>query len=433
MILGTAYAIHLVAKVPDRAEQTGVDLFVIVAQPCLLSGVTTSLGFLSLTLSDYLPVRQLGIWGMIATSLALLNALLLLPIFFKPADRQPYTIPANLTQKLQRFRYPLLAAFSCCCLLGVLGVTRLSVGTLILDFFQEDSEVRRNYISIEGAGLGLTPFEIDLEGCQADKQHLRQALHTYAAQNRYITHFFYFFDSGQVVVEATDKGLHMESSLDYDYVLSRPVRVTVLLQTLSSEQTLQLANDLDTYLNRQLGPLPHPYVTGAVPLYTRGQKALFVSLLQSFGFAFLSISLIIGMALRSLRYGLLAIVPNVLPVFFILAVMGWLAVPLSVSTVTVASIVFGIVVDDSIHFLHRLRGETGTDMIRRLQNSLDHVGPAIIITSLVAGCGFLGFYVSPFIPLRDFGLIIAGALILALLCDLFLLPVLLLFRCKQYE
>ena len=74
-------------------------------------------------------------------------------------------------------------------------------------------------------------------------------------------------------------------------------------------------------------------------LRCRGQKQLFTTLLTSFAGAFIPISLVMGLALRSRYYAILAIIPNVLPVFFILALMGWLSIPLSVATVTVASIV----------------------------------------------------------------------------------------------
>jgi predicted RND superfamily exporter protein len=431
MILGTAYGIHLVAKVPDSSEQSPRELYAQVAQPCMFSGITTSLGFLSLTLSGYLPVRQLGFWGMAATLLALGNALMLLPLFFRPAPRQPFSISLNITLILYRFRYLLLCLFLLVFVTGAFGLARLSVGSLMLDFFEKDADVRQNYVTIENAGLGLTPFEIDLEGSLVENHTLRESLTAFARSHPVVSHIFYYFPAGQVVIQTTPAGLNLPSPFEFDLIATQPQRATVLLQTLASEETLELSETLNLYLEEQHGKLQHPYVTGSVPLYTRGQKALFSSMVQSFGFAFLSISLIIGLALRSLRYGILAIIPNFLPVFFILAIMGWLGIPLSVSTVTVASIVFGIVVDDTIHFLHRLRRQPAGKMTERLQDCLEHVGPAIIITTLVAGFGFLGFYVSPFIPLRDFGLIIAVALLLALLCDLFLFPVLLLIWKKE--
>ncbi|MBU0680995.1 MAG: hypothetical protein KKD73_06195 [Proteobacteria bacterium] len=432
MILGIAHAIHLVAKVPDDEHQTSIDLFTLVAPPCLLSGITTTFGFLSLTLSSYLPVRQLGIWGMVASLLALLSAFILMAVFFKAGGRKPVSIAATMAVSLNRFRYGLLTIFLLCTLIACFGLARLSTGSLILDFFNDDDVVRQNYQAIEGAGLGLTPFEVDLASSRLSNVELQKIMANYGEKHPVITHIFYYFESGEVVTTTTATGLQLPRILTLEGMAARPERATFLMKTLASEPTLALAEDLEEYLQKNLGNQPQPYVTGSVPLYTRGQKALFSSLMNSFAFAFLSISVIMGLSLRSLRYGLLAIIPNFLPVFFIIAAMGWLVIPLSVATVTVASIVFGIVVDDSIHFLHRLRSEeVGLDLTRRLQNALDHVGPAIITTTLVAGTGFLGFLASPFIPLRNFGLLISGALALALICDLFLLPVLLLVGKKE--
>lgn len=432
MILGIAHAIHLVAKVPDDVHQKSIDLFGLVAPPCLLSGITTMLGFLSLTMSDYLPVRQLGIWGMVASFLALASAFILLPFFFKASSRKPVNIPQTMAGVLNRYRFPLIALFLLATLTALGGLTRLSKGSLILDFFSKGAVVRQSYQAIEGAGLGLTPFEIDLAGSAVSNEEIQVILARYAASHPVISHIFYYFESGEVITSSTESGLRLPMALTFADMEERPQRVTLLLKTLASEPTLAMAEDLEEYLQNTFGSQDYPYVTGSVPLYTRGQKALFSSLLNSFAFAFVTISLIMGLALRSWRYGLLAIIPNFLPVFFILASMGWLGIPLSVATVTVASIVFGIVVDDSIHFLHRLRAEAKEiALVQRLQNALDHVGPAIITTTIVAGTGFLGFLVSPFIPLRNFGLLISGALILALVCDLFLLPVLLLAGTKE--
>ncbi len=425
MILGTAYAIHMAAKRADLEPTARHCLFASIATPCLLAAVTTVLGFLSLTISAYDPVRQLGVWGSVATTLALINCLILLPAFYR-SDHPGASLRLSFLNAafMQRRRLTLLVGFAAALVTAVFGLHRLKTGSLILDFFYPSAEVYRNYSAIESSGLGLTPFEIDLKDSHLDTVKLNQALLAWAKQQTVITHFIYFFPEGQVVVQTTDHGLPLPSPSDLQYITSPAQRATVLLRTVSSEKTLDLAGELNNYLVNTFGLLPHPYVTGSVPLYTRGQSALFSSMAKSFSFAFISVSLIIGLSLRSWRYGLIAIFPNILPVVFILAAMGWIGVPLSVSTITVASIVFGIVVDDTIHFLHRLRTVEG-NLIERLQLSLDYVGPAIIITSVVSAMGFAGFAASPFIPLRDFGLIISGALLLAMLCDLLLLPAIL--------
>ena len=428
MILGIAHAIHLVSKEPDPDHPDGVSLFAEVAPPSLLSGLTIMIGFFSLYFSSYLPIQQLGIWGAVAGALSLGTSLIVLGLFFAPAPCRAIPLPRGYVPFMARHRLPLAGLFLVLIVLSGVGISRLQTGSLILDFFEEDAQVRLHYQQIENGGLGLTPFEIDLANNHLTNGQLRAVLAEYAHSNPEITQVLYTFSDGTVIAEATGHGARFPTLLSLETMTQRPQRATVLLRTVASEPTLALAEELEALLQQRLGPQSQPYVTGSVPLYCRGQQQLFTSLLTSFSNAFVPISLIMGLALRSWFFSLLAIIPNILPVFFIVALMGWLAIPLSVATVTVASIVFGIVVDDTIHFLHRLQAATrdSDSAATHLHDTIHYAGPAMLTAAVISGTGFLGFLASPFIPLRHFGLLISAALWLAIFCDMMLLPLLLL-------
>jgi uncharacterized protein len=428
MILGIAHAIHLVLKQPDAHSPDKISLFARVAAPSLLSGLTIMLGFFSLVFSAYLPIQQLGIWGTVAGALSLVNSLVLLALFFEPSPGRNLTMPDTMVEFMAKHRRLLTGVILALSLLAAVGISRLNTGSLILDFFEEKAVVRQNYLAIEGAGLGLTPFEIDLAASKKTNDELQKIMDSFAAANPVVTQILYSFDDGMVISSSTASGARFPMPLRLNEMKEQPQRATILLKTLASEPTLALSEQLEEFLQQNLGAQKHPYVTGSVPLYTRGQQHLFSSLLTSFAGAFIPISLVMGLALRSVHFGILAIIPNIMPVFFILALMGWLGIPLSVATVTVASIVFGIVVDDTIHFLHRLQAENKTPgtAMQHLHNTIHYAGPAMLTAALISGTGFLGFLASPFIPLRDFGLLISGALWLAILCDMVLLPLLIL-------
>lgn len=428
MILGMSHAIHLLTKKQDNSSRQAMDIFGQVASPCILSGLTTMIGFLSLTLSSYQPVQQLGIWGAAGAVLSLVSYFLLLPPFFSAAlSTRKSSDLAGWIKIIEKFKGAILLVFLLVVVFAVAGTSMLQKGSFILDFFTKDSAVRNDYKVIEEAGIGLTPFEIDLADKNLSPKHLQEMLEILSDNHPQITHFFYSFDSEVVVPEATKNGAPMPSFLGLDFMLADVERLTILTRTLSSEKTLELIDQTEEFFQNYIGRQKRPYVTGSVPLYTRGQKQLFTTLVTSFSAAFIAISIIMGLVLRSVRLGLLSIIPNFLPVLLILGLMGWVKIPLSVATVTVASIVFGIVVDDTIHFLHSWKAKTKNqaNIEKRLQAVLNHVGPAMITTTLVAGIGFLGFISSPFLPLRNFGLLISMALWLALICDLLLLPVLL--------
>ncbi len=428
MILGIAHAIHLVSKEAGPSHPDGVSLFGEVAPPILLSGLTTMIGFFSLVFSRYLPVQELGIWGAVASGLSLFTSLIILGLFFEPSSRRGLRLPSSYVAFMDHNRKTLSAIFFLMILLAAVGISRLQTGSLILDFFEDKAQIRQDYQQIENAGLGLTPFEVDLGTSQLTNLQLRQVFADYARTNPLVTQVLYGFADGSNLIEATRQGLQFPSVLSLATSEHQPERATVMLKTVASEPTLAMAENLEDLLQKRIGPRQQPYVTGSVPLYCRGQRQLFATLLTSFACAFIPISLMMGLTLRSWSYALLAIIPNILPVFFILALMGWLSIPLSVATVTVASIVFGIVVDDTIHLLHRLKAETGKSekAVVHLHETIHYAGPAMIISSVVSGTGFLGFIASPFIPLRHFGLLISGALWLAIICDMVLLPLLLL-------
>lgn len=428
MILGISHAIHLMTKTATDQE-AAMDILARVASPCLLSGLTTALGFLSLLLSNYQPVRQLGFWGAIGALLSLVTSLLILPIFYTPADTKlPFSFK-GLLQLIIAWKKLILPGMAITLVAGVIGAQQLQRGSFILDFFTGDSAVRQDYQAIEGAGIGLTPLEIDLGSSrQLSNRQIEKNMLLLTEQRPEITHVLYSFNSGIVVPKASENGAGFLTPADLDFMVEDVSRITLLTQTMASEDTLELVDRIESFCQRNLGARKLPYVTGSVPLYTRGQKKLFATLVTSFSAAFFAISLIMGLVLRSWKLGMLAILPNILPVILVLGAMGVIGIPLSVATVTVASIVFGIVVDDTIHFLHSWKKLQKRYSNRRqaLEHVFSYAGPAMMTTSLVAGIGFLGFAVSPFLPLRNFGLLISLAMGLALFCDLVLLPALLL-------
>lgn len=139
----------------------------------------------------------------------------------------------------------------------------------------------------------------------------------------------------------------------------------------------------------------------------------------------LSITLVIGLVYRSWRIGLVALVPNLIP---ILGVESWLVLSgrdLTIMNVIALTVAFGIAVDDTLHMLNRFQLAKGPDLPARIGAALAHAGPPMTATSVILIGGLLvtGFSALPGVAL--YGFLIALAVGLALLADLFLLPALL--------
>jgi len=149
--------------------------------------------------------------------------------------------------------------------------------------------------------------------------------------------------------------------------------------------------------------------------------------LVSFLLAGASILTMMSIAFRSLKIGLISMVPNLFPIVLVVGAMGWFGLPLNIGTAMIASVSMGLTTDSSIHFItgfmrERSRGASITDALRRTHQS---VGRAIIFATCALVAGFSVLTLSHFIPLIYFGALVSVAMIGGMLGSLILLPILL--------
>ena len=145
------------------------------------------------------------------------------------------------------------------------------------------------------------------------------------------------------------------------------------------------------------------------------------------GLAAVTIFFLVALGIGSLRLGLVAMLPNVVPVLIFFGLLGFGVAPLSLATSLIASVALGIAVDDTAHFLVRYRKEraAGKDPEAAALVCARRVGRPIAITSLMLMAGFLVVSLSSFATLRQFGALSAATMGICLLTDLVLLPALL--------
>jgi predicted RND superfamily exporter protein len=190
------------------------------------------------------------------------------------------------------------------------------------------------------------------------------------------------------------------------------------------------------YLNQ---PGVSAVLTGGIPLVYKAQHQIMSDLLISFITAFLFISIILIFVLKSVRSGLVAMVPNVFPPLVVFGAMGWMGKKIEIGSVMTASVALGIAVDDTIHFLTWFRRGTmeGLSRYKSIRFAFEHCAKAMIDTSLICGLGVAPFLFGVFMPSVNFATLLIVMLFTALLGDLILLPALLagpagiLFRVKK--
>ncbi len=166
---------------------------------------------------------------------------------------------------------------------------------------------------------------------------------------------------------------------------------------------------------------------GMVPLFMATQEELLHSLITSFLLAFVTIGAAMAWVMRNALAGLVAMLPNVLPIGFVFGVISWQGFRVDVGTVVTASIALGIAVDGTLHlinwFLIGLRN--GLDRRDAVRNAVSQCGPAMMQTSLVVAFNLLMLYPAELVLVSRFGWLMAALIVAALVADLVLTPALL--------
>jgi predicted RND superfamily exporter protein len=131
--------------------------------------------------------------------------------------------------------------------------------------------------------------------------------------------------------------------------------------------------------------------------------------------------------LRDVKLGLVAMVPNLMPVAAILAVMGALGIPIDINNLMIASVAMGIAVDDTIHFLHQFQAhyKAHGDTEAAIGHAFSTTGRAMTATTMIMITGFTVFAGATLINMQRFGLLMSITVLAALLIDLLLSPALL--------
>ena len=178
-------------------------------------------------------------------------------------------------------------------------------------------------------------------------------------------------------------------------------------------------------LPTQLGVRPDQIsYSGPLILYNNMLQRLFGSQIATLG---LVIAVLFGMfwcLFRSIKLAAIGIIPNALAVISILGFMGWFGISLDLMTITLAAIAMGIAVDDTIHFLSHYSKliREGMGRVEALTEVLSGTGVALIVTTMILVSGFGLFIFAHLTPNMNFGILSSFVLFMALVCDLVVLP-----------
>lgn len=480
-VVGMSDVIHVLTKYYDELRRGQVKLQAIMTAfreigiATFLTSLTTAIGFLTLLTSSIKPISEFGLYTAVGVFLAYILAYSLLPAVLilsrAPDVSEQRENKVYWTRQLRRsfrwtIKYKGFILVSSCILIviSVIGMSRIEVNNFILEDLKEGDLLKQEFNYFEQNFSGARPFELailleedhsifekevleDIDQL-SDYLETEYGVGTLFSPSRFIKlgnrqlkggqDRYYMIPEDQPQI---DRLVQLAARYDRDSLLSLYIapeagmaRISGKVGDLGAQHFYTKNDSLLAWFKREL---PHAAfdirITGTPNLIDLNNKSLAVDMTGGLLIAFIVVALIVGLMFKSLRMIVICLIPNFLPLLMIAAIMGYSGIDLKVSTSIIFTIAFGIAVDDTIHFMSKLRLELakGRSIIYALKRTYLSTGKAIIVTSIILCGGFMTLILSGFLGTFYIGLLVSLTLLFAVLADLFLLPVLIIFFYKK--
>ncbi len=465
MVMGFADSMQITFAIRDRllegdSRADAVRYAITVVGPaCVLNGATAALSFLTLTLSDSALIQTFGIAGalcMISTYFAVITVLPLLAVAV--LSRHPGAA-AKLASRdwamefLRRTCFVIAERVS----LRPLAVAGLGLG-LVIGFgvahysltprYRLADQVPDREQAVKASGrldmklTGANPIDVLVEMPAGRKLFEPEALAVIGAVHRTVeeqagvgnvwsieTLVRWLAEAGQANIPTLRQYISfLPPHLTQRFVdaTGNAAVVTGRIPDKDSSDLLPLINRLDTKLDAVRAQYPgySINVTGLSVIAARNSAAMIGKINMSLTAEMVFVSLLIGLAFRSLLLGAVSLLPGLFPVVTSGAVLAMTGQGLQFASIIALTVAFGLGLNATIHYLNRLRLEeqSSGDSAVNVTRAAVLMGPALILTSLVLACGLAVTMFSGLPSLRVFGQLSATTLIAAMIGGLFLLP-----------
>ena len=480
-VIGISDSIHMVTRHTEEVElgkshkEAVRSMIRHTGAACLLTTSTTAVGFLSLLSAETSILMNFGWQAAAGVMFAYIATLFFLSAgltFMKPArrgkaNRSPSDPPPFLEKSLMAMGRRLLArpwtVLTLALLLaGAIAFQghRVEIDTTILEVFHEDHPTYKSITTVEDELGGLLPVEISLESEDRDRfkdpeayaaiHELQQFAATWPnvlSTESYVDYFqvarvAITGDLAQrdqmpetvdqleqlllIIADAPDTRGGLNNFVTSDF---RNTRILVRVEDSGAKSHLALADALDEKIDELFGDDPSisARITGDAYVASAALDSFIRDLMMSLMIAIAIIFLMMTVVFRSLKIGIISLLPNSLPLLITFGYMGYAGIDLNTTTIIIFAISLGIAVDDAIHFFARFVEERQKtdDLKEAILRTYFGAGRAILLTSILLIIGMTVLTFSSFVPTAQFGLLTGITIASAVLADLIILPPLL--------
>ena len=513
--IGVADGIHMFSEYRDnRLEGNPRDKSVSLmldklVLPVTMTSATTAVGFLSVIVSDIVPIFTFGIFVAIGTLLAMVLSLLFIPSLLMvipekisesqgakdieknhPSgvhqanfmDRLIQKFLDGMTDRVIRNARPVLLGALAICVLSIYGLSQVKVESSLESYFHADAPLvisNRAMEKLSGSrriNIAITKTGEDEPWKNPKNLKVVEEFQEFLAKEQMVKRTFSLIDLIKRISYAFNENSKdynrlpeevefMESVEIYEYndqIRKRTVKREIsgrelvaqylvlyensggdvlsdvvdsdyqnlnLDVTISSNSTTEeenLLRRIKDYTARKFPPNFKMTSSGMVPINVATSNEVVTSQIRSLAGSMLAVFFMLVLIFRSVSRGLMGMVPLVFTVLFNFGVMGFFGVHLDIGTALVSSIVIGIGVDYSIHYLSRMFRELGEglELQDAISNTVRRSGKAITSNAVTVGFGFLALSVSEFLPLVTLSWMIWLTLNISALATMILIPAL---------
>ncbi|MDH5735117.1 MAG: MMPL family transporter [Gammaproteobacteria bacterium] len=432
--------------------------------PIFLTSLTTAMGFLSLNSSEAPPFRDLGNISTFGVVAAFLLTISFLPaiMYCLPIKTKHFVVGTSSMKTLGEFvikrQKPLLYSLSIVVITLLCFIPSNKLNDVFVNYFDESVEFRRDtdFATEHLSGTYTIDYSIDSHKetgvsdpeflqqvesfanwyrSQPEVQHVSSITDTFKRLNKNMhgdnPEWYRLPDNKELAAQylllyemSLPFGLDLNNQID---LRKQSTRVSVTLQTISSNQMLELEQRANNWMKNNM---PELVTDGASPtiMFSHIGRRNIISMLTGTTIALVLISGVLIIALRSFKYGIISLIPNLFPAgcaFGIWAIfVGEIGLALSIVT----AMTLGIVIDDTVHFMSkyiRARKEKNLNSHDAVRYAFNNVGVALWVTSAILIAGFMILSLSAFELNAGMGLVTSIIIAVALALDFLMLPPLL--------
>lgn len=455
MVVGTATVIHVIVRFKEHrlrvdpivaVRRTLVDL----THAIFWTTATTAGGFAAQLTSHVTPVQSFGLMMGVGTMLVLVSSASVLPggILLGPQE----LISSNngqgggiarllirLSDSVERHPWQVGLFCAALCIFSLTGMLWLRVETDFSKNFRPTTPVVEalNFVETRLGGSSVwevnfsAPAELNDEFLDRVRKLAERLRELQNPERQQLTKVIAFTDGLDLVplLPLPAKRLllrQMQPEFESSLYRSDRQRMRIILRTHErqrSEERMRVIRDVNRIAQQEF---PDAKASGLFVLLSFLIESLLGDQWVSFAIGAVMIIAMMAVAFRSLKIGLISLVPNLLPIVIVVGTMGWLELPINLGTAMISSVSMGLTVDSSIHYFtgYRRGRREGLDMLAALRETSQGVGTALMYTNLALIAGFLVLTMSHFMPLVYFGLLVSAAMLGGLIGNLVLLPLL---------